>query len=376
MIKNQWYAILPSKVVKKGTLLSVKRMGLDLVFFRTSKGALGCVSDQCSHRGASLGKGKLQNDCVRCPFHGLEFDQHGKCTFVPALGKANTDDLSMFNIKSYHVKEQFGIIYFWYGEKDPKNNTLPFFYDQISEKDIYSELEDVWASHYSRCIENQLDVIHVPIVHHNSIGRGNKTIINGPKVIWNGHILQTSANNEQDRGQKPKSPDECVIKDTNLNFIFPNIWLNHISDKMLVLIYFAPVDEENTIMYIRFYSKITGISMIDKLIALAGKYANKFVERQDRRVVITQKPKASSLKMSETLLRGDGPVIKYRLIREQLKQENKMTKPADTAETIWRCRICGFEYIGNHLPEKYICPICQHTSIDFEKVHSLDHHKQ
>jgi hypothetical protein len=35
--------------------------------------------------------------------------------------------------------------------------------------------------------------------------------------------------------------------------------------------------------------------------------------------VITQKPKASSLKSGEKLLVGDGPVVQYRRIREELK---------------------------------------------------------
>ncbi|MDY6085486.1 MAG: flavin reductase [Peptoniphilaceae bacterium] len=322
MIKNQWYAVLPSKAVKNGHLVSVKRLGMDLVFFRNDAGTLGCVSDQCPHRGASLGGGKVENNCVRCPFHGLEFATDGTCTFVPALGKATTEDLSIFNVKAYSVREQFGIIYLWYGDDEKKTEALPFFYDHIHENDIYSELADPWSTHYSRAIENQLDVVHVPIVHWNSIGRGDKTLVNGPKVLWDGHLLQTSADNEKDHGQTPRKPENSVIKETNLNFLFPNLWLNHISDKMLVMIYFAPVDDENTMMYIRFYSKMTGVRLIDRFIAWTGKYANKFVERQDRRVVITQKPKATSLQMGETLLQGDGPVIKYRMIRDQLIREN------------------------------------------------------
>ena len=34
----------------------------------------------------------------------------------------------------------------------------------------------------------------------------------------------------------------------------------------------------------------------------------------------------------------------------------------------WRCKICGFEYIGEFLPEDYICEICKHPASDFEMV--------
>ncbi|MCR5302430.1 MAG: flavin reductase [Lachnospiraceae bacterium] len=34
----------------------------------------------------------------------------------------------------------------------------------------------------------------------------------------------------------------------------------------------------------------------------------------------------------------------------------------------WRCKICGFEYIGATLPDDYICEICKHPASDFELV--------
>ena len=71
MIINQWYAILPSKRVKADQIVGVKRMNLELALFRNSKGELGCVVDQCTHRGAALSLGKVKDGCIQCPFHGL-----------------------------------------------------------------------------------------------------------------------------------------------------------------------------------------------------------------------------------------------------------------------------------------------------------------
>ena len=319
MISNQLYAILPSKNVKVGQIVAVKRMNLDLALFRNSKGDIGCVVDQCTHRGAALSLGKVMDDCIQCPFHGLEFNKLGKCTFIPANGKSSTADISRYNVRQYPVREGNGIIFFWYGDEEKIIKDLPFFDKEIDDSYVYSELADHWNSHYSRCIENQLDVVHLPFVHHNTIGKGNKTLVNGPKVTWENGILITSANNEQDHGQKPRLPNECVIKDTHLSFLFPNIWMNHIDDKIKVIIYFAPVDEENTVLYIRFYCKLTSLKPLNNLIALIGKFANKIVERQDKRIVITQNPKASTLRCGEKLVPGDGPIVMYRKIRDDLK---------------------------------------------------------
>lgn len=318
MIQNQWYAILPSARVKTGAITAVKRMNLDLALFRTKGGALGCVVDQCTHRGAALSGGKVAGDCIRCPFHALSFDTAGRCTLIPANGKASTLDNSRYNIRAYAVKERGGIIFLWYGDAKTAAELPLFFFDELNGF-VYSEMQDHWNTHYSRAIENQLDVVHVPIVHHNTIGRGNKTLINGPKVIFEDEALITSANNEVDHGQLPKRPDECEIKPTFLKFRFPNLWMNHISEKIRVMIYFAPVDEENTILYIRFYNRITGFTWVNRLIAWFGKFANHIIERQDKRVVITQKPKASALQCGEKLLMGDGPIIEYRRRREILK---------------------------------------------------------
>ena len=170
-------------------------------------------------------------------------------------------------------------------------------------------------------IENQLDVSHLPFVHRTTIGRGGKTLCNGPKVVWiDDNTLQTSANNAVDTGQTPLSVKDSVIKSTNLNFKFPNMWLNHVSDKIQILAFFIPVDEEHSIIALRFYNKITGKRVIDKSIAWLGSRANKIVERQDKRIVITQQPKRSALRMGENLVQADKPIIEYRSRRDKLQK--------------------------------------------------------
>ena len=43
-------------------------------------------------------------------------------------------------------------------------------------------MKDNRDTHYSRAIENQLDCAHIPFIHKNTIGRGNKTLVNGPLI--------------------------------------------------------------------------------------------------------------------------------------------------------------------------------------------------
>lgn len=43
-------------------------------------------------------------------------------------------------------------------------------------------------------------------------------------------------------------------------------------------------------------------------------------------------------------------------------------KPENVAKKGWRCKICGYIYEGENLPADYICPICKHGAIDFERL--------
>ena len=35
----------------------------------------------------------------------------------------------------------------------------------------------------------------------------------------------------------------------------------------------------------------------------------------------------------------------------------------------WRCKICGYEYVGSELPAGFECPICGHPAEDFEPIY-------
>ena len=323
MIKNGWYAVLDSKAVKRGKLIAVVRFGEELVFIRTASGKVAAVTSLCAHRGASLCKGWLEGDNIKCPFHGIEYDPTGRCVYVPSDGRASARDYSNFNLKYFPTREIGGIIFAWYGEKEP--DTEPDVFDIITDRSFsYDHIEDSWNVHYSRVIENQLDVSHLAFIHHNTIGRGGKTLCNGPKVEWlDENTMQTSADNAVDKGQTPETSANSVIKSTNLTFKFPNMWLNHVTDKIQILAFFIPVDDEHAIIALRFYNKITGFSPVDRFIARLGSVANKVIERQDKRIVETQFPKKSDLFMNENLAAADLPIIEYRTKRKELQNGDR-----------------------------------------------------
>ena len=47
---------------------------------------------------------------------------------------------------------------------------------------------------------------------------------------------------------------------------------------------------------------------------------------------------------------------------------NVKPKPAAPKKTGYVCKICGYVYEGEPLPEDFICPLCKHGASDFEKI--------
>lgn len=58
----------------------------------------------------------------------------------------------------------------------------------------------------------------------------------------------------------------------------------------------------------------------------------------------------------------------YEYYQNNIKPKPQAVGTTPTGQTIWRCRICGYEYVGEELPEDFICPLCKHPASDFEKV--------
>ncbi|MFX1275359.1 MAG: Rieske 2Fe-2S domain-containing protein [Promethearchaeota archaeon] len=327
MIRNQWYAVLESKEVKKGKLMGVTRLGEKLVFWRNHNKNVICLRDKCAHRGAQLSIGKICDkfEIIECPFHGLRYDRTGKCTIIPANGK-NSPVPERFKVISYPTREEHDFIWIWWGEPREEYPPVPFFED-IDKKFSYKTFSEVWPVHYSRAIENQLDVVHLPFVHHNTIGRGNQTLVHGPLVEFSedkNEFILWVYNQKDDGKTKPLKPERFTkeMKKFHLHFKFPHIWQNYLGDKVRIFIAFVPIDEKHTKFYMRFYQKFIRIPLLKSFVNWLANKFNIIILHQDRRVVITQQPIKTNLKMGEELIQGDIPIVIYRRRREELLNEN------------------------------------------------------
>ena len=49
-------------------------------------------------------------------------------------------------------------------------------------------------------------------------------------------------------------------------------------------------------------------------------------------------------------------------------QANVKPKPQTEGKKGWVCKVCGYIYEGENLPEDFICPLCKHGAADFEPI--------
>jgi phenylpropionate dioxygenase-like ring-hydroxylating dioxygenase large terminal subunit len=318
VIRDQWYVVLESQEVKAGKPLGVTRMGEKLVFWRDSGGKVHCLQDFCPHRGVALSLGAVVDGRIQCPFHGFEYDGQGQCCLIPSNGK-NAPQPKQIKTGSYPTFEEHGFIFLWWGEA-PAELKPPQFFDDLEEMS-YASACDPWKAHYSRAIENQLDVAHLPYVHYNTIGRGGKSLVDGPWVEWNGgDRFKLFMSNRADDGSLPCRAEEISRPQSDfwLDFIFPNLWQNHLGSSARIVVAFVPVDLENTLMYLRFYQKFLTMPLLRDLLNRASMPFNLRILHQDRSVVESQLPKPSKLRMGEKLVQADHPIVAYRKRRQEL----------------------------------------------------------
>jgi phenylpropionate dioxygenase-like ring-hydroxylating dioxygenase large terminal subunit len=112
-------------VVAKSAALDIPRpvipvtlRGQALVLFRDDEGKLGLIGRNCPHRGADLCFGRLEDNGLRCPFHGWHFDRSGQCVEQPAEPEGSLM-YKQIKVPMIPVLEKDGVILAYIGAGEP-----------------------------------------------------------------------------------------------------------------------------------------------------------------------------------------------------------------------------------------------------------------
>ncbi len=66
--------------------------------------------------------------------------------------------------------------------------------------------------------------------------------------------------------------------------------------------------------------------------------------------------------VTEEKILSDVPSASYQYYFDHIKPKPEQKKKG------YVCKICGYVYEGDELPEDFICPVCKHGAIDFEPL--------
>jgi nitrite reductase/ring-hydroxylating ferredoxin subunit len=154
----------------------VRILGEDLILFRDRKGRPGLLYPRCMHRGTTLYYGKVEDEGIRCCYHGWLFGVDGTCLDQPCEPDHGLHR-DVARQPWYPVEERYGLVFAYMGPPD-KKPVLPR-YDILENVGPGQELKSFdnglgtggngpglappcnWLQHW----ENIMDPFHVVILH-------------------------------------------------------------------------------------------------------------------------------------------------------------------------------------------------------------------
>lgn len=160
-----WYQVDWAVNLSPGEVRPIRIFDQDLVLYRTESGLARLVEAACPHLGAHLGYGgTVAGDCLKCPFHGWEFDPDGVNTLIPFVEHSNTK----VRLGQWQLREVDGFLITWYDALGRE----PFWEFSVPEFGDHSEYypPSMHAAGVRRIlphqpIENGPDTLHFPFVH-------------------------------------------------------------------------------------------------------------------------------------------------------------------------------------------------------------------
>jgi 5,5'-dehydrodivanillate O-demethylase len=163
MLRRYWWPVgFSEPIEKKKRPVRVRLLGEDFVLFRDGNGRLGMLGLHCSHRGASLEYGRVEERGIRCCYHGWLYDVSGKCLEQPAEPEDSTFK-DRVQHPSYKAQEIGGFIFAYIGpEPAPLLPNYDLFFREDGERHVGAGEE---CCNWLQRAENSVDQTHLTSLH-------------------------------------------------------------------------------------------------------------------------------------------------------------------------------------------------------------------
>jgi 5,5'-dehydrodivanillate O-demethylase len=174
LLRHYWHVVAAaSELTEKKPKKRVRVLGEDLVLFRDGRGQYGLVAEHCSHRGASLYYGFVEEDGIRCAYHGWKYDACGKCLEQP-FESPEAGFKEKISHPAYPVEKLAGLLFAYMGL--PEKRPLLPKWDILTRQDGVRKLEiyQILRCNWLQAMENSVDPVHTYYLHAHTLRmRGN-----------------------------------------------------------------------------------------------------------------------------------------------------------------------------------------------------------
>ncbi|HEY3116580.1 MAG TPA: Rieske 2Fe-2S domain-containing protein [Chloroflexota bacterium] len=176
-MRRYWQPVaLLEELPPGGAPVPVKLLGEELVLFRDEQGRPGLLGLHCSHRGADLSYGRLEDGGLRCIYHGWLYDVHGKCLEQPGEPAGSTFHEKIQH-RAYPCVERSGAIFTYMGPGEPP--LLPAYeWLTLPEEHVFS-IKLFSECNYLQGSEGNYDWIHTSYLHAGRRGPTGNGPVNG-----------------------------------------------------------------------------------------------------------------------------------------------------------------------------------------------------
>jgi len=205
LLRRYWHPVARSSDATP-TPCEVRLLGEDLVLYRDGSGVAGLLTPRCCHRGTTLYYGRVEDDGIRCPYHGWLFAADGQCLDQPCEPDRGRNKGS-YRQPWYPVVEYHGLVFAYLGPAERQ----PVFPRYDIFEDLGEDEEIVVVDHFAfggpsiapcnwfQTHENAMDPYHVFILHNAISGHQfDPRLEIWPEITWQRQPWGVTATQDRD----------------------------------------------------------------------------------------------------------------------------------------------------------------------------------
>lgn len=168
-----WFMVADSATVTREPR-SIHFFGQDLALYRGESGRVVLLDAYCPHMRTNIAcettsftalDGRVEGDCIRCPYHGWRFGADGKCNEIPY----STQPIPRAaKLRAWPVAEALGAVFAWHdaegGEPEWEAPALAEWDEAGWVRWVYDDLGTL-NTHPQEIVDNIVDCSHLGPLH-------------------------------------------------------------------------------------------------------------------------------------------------------------------------------------------------------------------